>query len=102
MMFEGGYTWIALALMVSLFSTLLFRPERITRPLRFRLACALLALEFALPGLVIYALGYSASKLGTDAVLVRARSVVSVAVPLMLALVLWLAITSMMPSHRNA
>jgi hypothetical protein len=102
MAFEGGYTWIALALMVSLFSTLLFRPERITRPLRFRLACALLALEFAVPGVALYALGYSAPMLGTDAVLARARSVVSVAVPLLLGLAFWLAITSMMPSHRNA
>ena len=51
--------------------------------MRFRLACALLAIEFAVPGVALYALGYSAAMLGTDLVLARARSVVSVAVPLL-------------------
>jgi hypothetical protein len=35
------------------------------------------------PGVALYALGYSAAMLGTDLVLARARSVVSVAVPLL-------------------
>jgi hypothetical protein len=44
-----GNGWLEVVLVASLFATVVFRPKRISRPLRFRLACLVLAVSFALP-----------------------------------------------------
>ncbi len=59
----GGATrvWLEFAFVVSIFTILAFRPERIRNVSLFQAACGLLALSMILPSLLIFAVDSSAS-----------------------------------------
>jgi hypothetical protein len=106
MMPRIGNGWLEIVLLASLFTTVVFRPERISRPLRFRLACIVLAISFALPQ--VFALMVSLTSAG--GAVAPAAAMVSnevqqamlIAGPLLFALSFWLAISSLIPDHRRA
>lgn len=58
----GGATrvWLEFAFVVSIFTILAFRPERIRNVSLFQAACGLLALSMILPSLLIFAVDESA------------------------------------------
>ncbi|MGZ0174552.1 MAG: hypothetical protein ACKVHE_34050 [Planctomycetales bacterium] len=60
----GGATrvWLEFAFVVSIFTILAFRPERISNISLFQAACGLLALSMILPGLLIFAFDSSGSQ----------------------------------------
>jgi hypothetical protein len=59
----GGATrvWLEFAFVVSIFTILAFRPERIRNVSLFQAACGLLALSMILPSLLIFAVDSSSS-----------------------------------------
>jgi hypothetical protein len=100
-----GNGWLEVVLVASLFTTVVVRPEGILRPLRFRLACIVLAVSLALPQL--FALVVSLSAGGAMAptaniVLNEVQRVTLVAEPILFALSFWMAISSLIPAHRRA
>jgi hypothetical protein len=98
--------WLEVVLVASLFTTVLFRPERISRPLRFRLACIVLAVSFTLPQVFALVVSLtSASEAVTpaaDMVSNEVKRVLLIAGPLLFALSFWMAISSLIPDHRRA
>jgi hypothetical protein len=106
MMPRIGNGWLEIVLLASLFTTDVFRPERISRPLRFRLACIVLAISFALPQ--VFALVVSLTSAGgavapaADMVSNEVQRVMLIAGPLLFALSFWMAISSLIPDHRRA
>lgn len=101
-----GNGWLEVVLVASLFATVVFRPERISRPLRFRLACLVLAISLALPQ--VFALAVSLTSAGgavaptADLVVGEVQRVMLIAGPLLFALSFWMAISSLIPDHRRA
>jgi hypothetical protein len=101
-----GNDWLEVVLVAFLFATVVFRPERISRPLRFRLACLVLAISFAMPH--VFALVVSLTSAGgavapiADPFLGEVQRVTLIAGPLLFALSFWMAISSLIPDHRRA
>jgi hypothetical protein len=101
-----GNGWLEVVLVASLFTTVVFRPERILRPLRFRLACIVLAVSFALSQ--VFALVVSLTSAGgavaptADMVSNEVQRVMLIAGPLLFALSFWMAISSLIPDQRRA
>ncbi len=101
-----GNGWLEVVLVASLFTTVVFRPERISKPLRFRLACMLLAVSFALPQVFALVLILTSADGGVavsaKTVLNEVQRVMLIAEPLLFALSFWMAISSLIPDRRRA
>jgi hypothetical protein len=97
--------WLEAVLVASLFTTVLFRPERISRPLRFRLACIVPAISFALPELFALVVSLtSARRAGAptaEMVSSEVQRVMLIAGPLLFALSFRMAISSLIPDRRR-
>ena len=102
----GGATrvWLEFAFLVSIFTILTFRPERIRNASLFQTACGLLALSMILPSLLIFAVDSSSNATGFGTGRTAAAQEISVFVkgitasgPILFALAFLCAVFSVMP-----